>query len=139
MPTLSRLWMPAGSSGYANSIGDFIFNIWLVDLKTVIGFHLLKHCWKRWLIMMFIRFFWLLFLSWNFLCCPSLNLFLLTEITASTSVSPLLAAKSHFSICFISYLHQCLQTSIFRRNSRMNDTFILCIFCTIIFVLFSLL
>jgi hypothetical protein len=28
----------------------------LVDLKTIIGFHLLKHCWKIWLMMMFVRF-----------------------------------------------------------------------------------
>ena len=31
--------------------------LWLVDLKIVISFHLLKHCWNSWLIMMFIRFF----------------------------------------------------------------------------------
>ena len=29
---------------------------WLTDLKTVISFHLLKHCWNNWLMMMFIRF-----------------------------------------------------------------------------------
>ena len=29
---------------------------WLTGLKTVICFHLLKHCWNSWLMMMFIRF-----------------------------------------------------------------------------------
>ena len=40
--------------------------------------------------------FMIVILSWNFLCCPSLNLSLLTEIIASPSVSPLLAADSIF-------------------------------------------
>jgi hypothetical protein len=48
MATLSRLWTPAGSSGHANSIEDFIIkNHDLPIFKTDTGLHLLKLRWKR--------------------------------------------------------------------------------------------
>ena len=37
-------------------LGILSLILWLAYLKTVISFHLLKHCWNNWLMMMFIRF-----------------------------------------------------------------------------------
>jgi hypothetical protein len=81
--------------------------LWLTDLKTVISLYLLKSP-EKIVNDDVCTTFWWLFLSWIFFYHPNMNLFLSTEITASPSVSALLAANSIFFNCLKSCPHLCL-------------------------------
>ena len=96
---------------------------WLVGLKTVIYFHLLKHYWNSWLMMMFIRFSgcysWvgIIFAILIWICSFGRD-------NCFYQYVAIVGSQFTFFHCLISCLHQFLQTLIFRRNSQINDTFI---------------
>ena len=48
--------------------------------------------------------FWLLFLSWNFLCCPNLNLFLLNRDNYFSQCVTIVGSQFNFFHCPISCL-----------------------------------
>ena len=109
---------------------------WLTGLKIVICFHLLKHCWNNWLMMMFIRFpgccFWvgIIFDVLIWICSFGRDNCFYQCVT-------IVGSQFTFFHCLISCLHQFLQTLIFRRNSQINDTFIFALFTHLPLFLFS--
>ena len=84
---------------------------WLADLKIVINFHLLKHCWNSWLMMMFIRFsgccFWV-----GIIFALLIWIFSFNRDNCFYQCVAIVGSHCHFYIFLTSCLHKGFEPSI---------------------------
>ena len=141
MASLSRLWMPVGSSGSVNNIEYFNLNIvtlfcwdchWFSSFKITNNLKM-----EFFMIDNDVQTISWLFSSWSFSDYHNLDFFRLAEITASTSVSPLLAANSLFLWSYKLPTPMSCKHQVFRRIFQIDDIFISCDICTFVVVKFS--